>query len=148
MAGRSEMWVGWQAFMDKFWFGHGSWAYDTTGRYRMMMYEMHGENTSITVYANSRFLIPTHSVLVGYGTSNGVIALFALGFIAFRFLRVGVMSLKECDSRYLIVLSYLVIDLFWNILFSPTSHFRLFIPVNFAVIFILYVFQRKRIVTE
>lgn len=148
MAGRGEMWVGWQAFMDKFWFGHGSWAYDTTGRYRMMMYEMHEENIPIAVYANSRFLIPSHSVLIGYAMANGVFALLILGFITFRFLQMGIMSLRECDSRYLIVLSYLVIDLFWNILFSPNSHLRLFIPVNFAVIFILYLVSRKNIIRE
>lgn len=147
MAGRSEMWVGWQAFMDKFWFGHGSWAYDTTGKYRMMMYEMQGENMPITVYANSRFLIPSHSVLIGYAMANGVSALFTLVIITFRFLRMGIMSFRKCDSRYLIVLSYLVIDLFWNILFSPTSHLRLSIPINFAVIFILYL-SRKNIVKK
>lgn len=143
MAGRGGMWVGWQAFMDKFWFGHGSWAYDTTGRYRIMMYKMHGENMPMTVYANSRFLIPSHSVLIGYAMANGVFALLVLGFITFRFLQMGVLSLRRCDSQYLIVLSYLVIDLFWNILFSPNSHLRLFIPINFSVIFILFLSKRN-----
>lgn len=46
MAGRSEVWVGWQAFMDKFWLGHGAWPYDTTGHYQRLMYTMHGERLS------------------------------------------------------------------------------------------------------
>lgn len=143
MAGRSGMWIGWQAFMDKFWFGHGAWPYDSTGRYIKMMYEMHGEDLKLAITANSRFLIPSHSVLIGYGMMNGIFAFITLIFITFRFLRMGIMSLKKCDVRYLIVLSYLIIDLFWNILFSPTSHLRLFIPVNFAIIFTLYITQQQ-----
>ena len=30
MAGSAEAWVGWQAFMDRCWFGHGCWASATT----------------------------------------------------------------------------------------------------------------------
>lgn len=48
MAGRSEVWIGWQAFMDKFWCGHGAWAYDFSGRYQRMMLAMHDELSTFT----------------------------------------------------------------------------------------------------
>ena len=108
IAGRSEAWVGWQAFMDKFWFGHGAWPYDTTGRYQRMMLAMHG-----------------------------IFAFLAMGYIVFYFLWKGVSAFVKCDNRYKLVLIYNVFNLFSITLFAPQSHFRQTMPVAFAVIFVL-----------
>lgn len=138
MAGRSEVWIGWQAFMDKFWCGHGAWAYDFSGRYQRMMLAMHDELSTFTRNQVSyHFLIPSHSVLIGSGMMNGVFAFLSTGAIVAYFLRKGVLSFVRCDNRYKLVLVYYVMDLFWTALFSPQSHFRLTMPVAFAIIFVL-----------
>lgn len=135
MAGRTEAWVGWQAFMDKFWLGHGSWALDTTGRYQRLMAEMHGVRLAVV---DSKYQVPAHSVLIAMGMKNGIIAFLVLGFILIYFLSKGIFAMKKCDSRYALVLSYFMFSCFWNALFSPSSHFRLTLPISFAVILVLY----------
>lgn len=138
MAGRSEVWIGWQAFMDNFWFGHGAWAYDSTGRYQRMMIALHGELSTFTrSQVSYHFLIPSHSVLIGSGMMNGVFAFLSMGVIVVYFLRKGVLSFIHCDDRYKLVLVNSVISLFWTALFSPQSHFRLTMPMAFAIIFVL-----------
>lgn len=137
MAGRSEVWVGWQAFMDKFWFGHGAWPYDTTGHYQRLMFMMHGDKL-LPDQLSYHFLIPSHSVLIGSGMMNGVFAFLTMLYIIFYFLKRGILALVSCERKYLLVLSFYVLNLFWNALFSPQSHFRQTIPIAFAIILILY----------
>lgn len=138
MAGRREAWVGWQAFMDKFWFGHGAWAYDTTGHYQRLMLSFHDEDIFLTRDRISyHYLIPSHSVLVGSGMMNGVFAFLAMGYIVFYFFLKGLRGLVECENRYKLVLAYFVFEMFWTTLFSPQSHFRATLPVFFSVVFIL-----------
>ena len=136
--GRSETWVGWQAFMDKFWFGHGAWPYDTTGRYQRMMLAMHDELSTISRNQISfHYLIPSHSVLVGSGMMNGIFAFLAMGYIVFYFLRKGASAFVKCENKYKLVLIYNVLELFSIMLFAPQSHFRQTMPVAFAIIFVL-----------
>lgn len=138
MVGRSEVWVGWQAFMDNFWFGHGAWPYDTTGRYQRMMLAMHDELFTMSRdQVSFHYLIPSHSVLVGSGMMNGVFAFLTMGYIVFYFLRKGVSSFIRCENRYKLVLVFYVFSLLWTALFSPQSHFRQTMPVAFAIIFVL-----------
>lgn len=146
MAGRSEVWVGWQAFMDKFWFGHGAWPYDTTGHYQRLMFMMHGDTLSPDTLSY-HFLIPSHSVLIGSGMMNGVFAFSAILYIIFYFLKKGFMSMEFCEQKYLLVLAYYILNLLWNALFSPQSHFRQTLPIAFAIILILYLsnIQKKKI---
>ena len=140
MAGRSEMWVGWQAFMDKFWFGHGAWPYDPSGKYQRMMYAMHDEVRKLPLDTN--YLIPSHSVLVGCGMMNGVFAFLAMAYIVFFFLKRGVLSFVRCEKAYKLVLVYYVFNLLWTTLFSPQSHFRLSMPIAFAIIFVIHAYIR------
>lgn len=149
IAGRSEVWVGWQAFMDKFWFGYGAWPYDTTGRYQRMMFVLHGELAAMTRnQLNFHYLIPSHSVLIGCGMMNGVFAFLSMGFIVFYFIRKGVLSLVRCENQYKLVLVYYVINLFWTAMFSPQSHFRQTMPVAFAIIFIMSISVYKARLAE
>lgn len=138
MAGRREAWVGWQAFMDKFWLGHGAWAYDTTGHYQRLMLHFHDGAAALSRDQISfHYLIPSHSVLVGSGMMNGVFAFLAMGYIVFYFFLKGLRGLVECENRYKLVLAYFVFEMFWTTLFSPQSHFRATLPVFFSVVFIL-----------
>lgn len=139
MAGRREVWIGWQAFMDKFWFGHGAWPHDTTGYYQKLMYEMSDKLFALTKdRVNYNFLIPSHSVIIGAGMMNGIFAFLAISYIVFYFLRKGIISLKKCEHKFLLVLAYFVYNLFWNALFSPQSHFRQTLPIAFAIILVIY----------
>lgn len=139
MAGRSEAWVGWQAFMDKFWFGHGAWPYDSTGKYQRLMLAMHNELATVSKNQISfHYLIPSHSVLIGSGMMNGIFAFLTMAYIVIFFLWKGLCSFIECENKYKLILVYLVLDLSWTALFSPQSHFRLTMPINFAIIFIMY----------
>lgn len=145
MAGRSEVWVGWQAFMDRFWFGHGAWAYDTTGHYQRLMYTLSDNILSLTKDKVSyHFLIPSHSVVVGCGMMNGIFAFLSMIYIIFYFLKRGFITLGFCERKYLLVLAYYEYNLFWNALFSPQSHFRQTLPIAFAIILILYLSDRNQ----
>ena len=138
LVGRSEAWVGWQAFMDKFWFGHGAWAYDATGRYQRMMLAMHDELSTISRNQISfHYLIPSHSVLIGSGMMNGVFVFLIMGYIVLYFLRKGISNFVKCGNMYKLVLIYNVFNLFSITLFAPQSHFRQTMPVMFAIIFVL-----------
>lgn len=124
--------------MDEFWFGHGAWAYDSSGRYQRMMLSMHGELSTFTRNQVSyHYLIPSHSVLIGSGMMNGVFAFLSMGYIVFYFLWKGVRSFVKCEDRYKLVLVFQVFDLFWATFFSPQSHFRLTMPISFAIIFVM-----------
>lgn len=143
MAGRSEMWVAWQAFMDKFWFGHGAWPYDSTGKYQRMMYAMHDDLRNMSL--DLHYMIPSHSVLVGSGMMNGIFSFLAMAYIIFFFVKRGVLSFIRCGIAYKLVLVYYVFDLLWTAFFSPQSHFRLSMPIAFAIIFVIHASIRKGI---
>ena len=143
MAGRSEMWVGWQAFMDKFCFGHGAWAYDTTGKYVRMMYAMHGDLRGTPPDLHT--FIPSHSVLVGSGMMNGIFAFVAMAYILFFFVKRGVLSFMRCEKAYKLILVYYVFNLLWTAFFSPQSHFRLSMPIAFAIIFVIHASIRTNV---
>lgn len=145
MAGRSEVWVGWQAFMDKFWFGHGAWAYDTTGHYQRLMYALRDNLSLLTKDKISfHYLIPSHSVIIGSGMMNGILAFLAMIYIVFFFLKKGLYSLKFCGRKNILVLSYYECFLFWNAFFSPQSHFRMTLPIAFAIILSIYLSARNK----
>lgn len=139
MAGRSEVWIGWQAFMDRFWFGHGAWAYDTTGYYQRLMFIITDNLSELTKgKIDYNYQIPAHSVLIAMGMKNGIGAFLTFGFLLIFFLKKGAVCLQYCKKKYLLVLSYFILNLFWHALFSPSSHFRLTIPIAFAIILTLY----------
>lgn len=127
MMGRSEAFVGWIAFMDKPLFGHGAWAEDIGGRYHILQ-----ANISNTIYnVNALNVIPAHSVIIGAGMQNGILAFIFMVSIFVFFIKNGVKSINKKDP-FLIIILYLIIFLVWNGLFSPVSHFRLTMPLGFA----------------
>lgn len=144
MMGRREVWVGWQAFMDRFWFGHGAWAYDTTGHYQRLMYALTDNLSALTKDRISyHFLVPSHSVIVGSGMMNGVFAFLLVIYIIFFFFKKGLLVLGSCDRKYLLVLAYYEYNMLWNSWFSPQSHFRSTIPIAFAIILSIYLISKN-----
>ena len=142
LVGRSEMWVGLQAFMDSFWFGHGAWPYDTDGRYELMLLELHGLSGP-NIRLSSDFVIPSHSVWIGSGMMNGIFAFATMGYIVYFFLKRGWTAIMHSEKTYQLVLSYFMLDLFWTAFFSPQSHFRWSMPIAFALLFVMYNVSKK-----
>ena len=132
--GRPDSFVGWQAFMDNFWFGHGSWAADITGKYNRLLISMQDVKNIKNVDVS---LIPTHSVLISAGTYNGIFAFLFMFSILYFFIKRGIQSVNQNDA-YLIIVVYCIFDILWNGLFSPASHFRLTLPLSFAILLTSY----------
>jgi hypothetical protein len=136
--GRTEVFVCMEAFMDKFWTGHGAWAKDITGKYNLMIFQF--RNSKI---ANmEKDIIPAHSVLVGAGMQNGVFAFMFMFMILYFFLKRGFMAISKNDPYVVIIVSFMV-SILWHGLFSPTSGFRLLFPTYFVMLLTSYLVNKK-----
>lgn len=140
--GRGEFFVGIQAFLDKFLFGHGAWAKDTTGKYWIMLARLKGENSSFI-----GTWLPVHSVLIGWGVYNGIFTLLAGIKLFVFFLKTSYKTLiiTSFKNPLKYCLSYSIIAFLWNILFSPPSHFRLSLPIYMAGILTTYFYSQKKL---
>ncbi|MDR1895707.1 MAG: hypothetical protein LBR10_02835 [Prevotellaceae bacterium] len=138
--GRTEVFVGFIAFMDKFWFGHGAWALDETGKYHLLMALY--KNKDVDTNFEYDDIIPAHSVLIGSGMYNGIFAFIFMLTIFIFFIKRGFKSLSKHDPYVMIVVSFLI-SLIWNGLFSPTSHFRISMPLYFATFLATYLINTK-----
>lgn len=134
--GRGEFFVGITAFMDEFFLGHGAWAMDSTRKYWRLLAEIQG-----TVYYSGLGTVwmPVHSVFLGWGVYNGLIAFLAGMRIVVKFSKMAFKSFWLVNrSPYIYMLSYSIIAFLWNGLFSPPSHFRLTLPIFMACIYFCY----------
>lgn len=133
--GRSEFFVGITAFFDKFLFGHGAWAMDTTRKYWTLLVKLHGE-----VYSGQGTpWMPVHSVILGWGVYNGILAFIAGMRIFIMFCKMAIKALKtSAHSISIYCLAYSFLNFLWNGLFSPPSHFRLTLPVYMVIIYFCY----------
>lgn len=146
MTGRAEFVVGLEAFKDKPWFGHGAWALDHTGRYRKMLIDVQGSAKGeqrklfFENIMKSNGLIPSHSILIGMGKTNGIIAfLLVLGIVLYVLGKGMKIYNKYADGRYVAILLTHIFTIAWSALFSPISLFRLLLPISFAIVLSLYV---------
>jgi hypothetical protein len=141
MRGRAETVVGMEAFMDKFWTGHGAWAKDVTDKYLILLLLLHDSDKSVNDIDSS--IIPAHSVLVGAGMQNGVFAFVFMFMILYFFLKKGFIAISKTDPYIIIIVSF-IMSILWNGLFSPTTHFRLSLPVGFAILLTSYLINMKK----
>jgi hypothetical protein len=127
--GRSEFLVSSKAFLEKPILGHGSWAEDRTGFYRLFRinraYELGEELDLQTSYAQLQYqlstdvsLIPTHSFLMGALVWGGILAgafwVYILYWLADTYLRLhSFVNFYFFNGIILLV---------WNILFSPFGY--------------------------
>lgn len=136
--GRTEVFVGWVAFKDRFWTGHGAWAKDETGKYRTLTFAIRD-----TEYREiEQDVIPSHSVLIGTGMQNGIFAFLFMLTILFLFLNKGIKSIRINDPGILIAFNFLF-ALSWHGLFSPISHFRLTFPLFFAFLLTSFLVKER-----
>jgi len=140
LRGRAEVWVGWKAFMDSFFFGHGAWAYDRTGTYLNLLLKTQHVSEYVGKMGDEMYLIPSHSVIIGAGMMNGVFAFVSMLLLIFFFIKRAIFAILKVPYRYRIVLLSFLFSLAWNAVFSPMSHFRLTLPLYCVGI---YIFHRK-----
>lgn len=139
LSGRTESASSLAAISDRPFTGFGAWAEDPGYKYHMIAAEYQDENISMERILNSRNLIPAHSVILGTGVNNGIFAMFVMFIILWFFIRSGAKALyKGNEYNYLIV--FCIMQLIWNGLFSPVSHFRGAFPIYFCCC--LYAYER------
>ena len=136
--GRTETFVGWVAFIDQPWFGHGAWAKDTTGKYRALIFKFRDSESKISDLG----IIPSHSIIIGAGMQNGLLAFIFMGSILIFFIKKGFKSINRVDPYIIIIISF-IISIIWNGLFSPISHFRLTLPLAFAILLSTYILNKR-----
>lgn len=140
--GRTEAFVGWVAFMDKPLFGHGAWAIDKNRKYQALAHSL--KNSDSVFRVEDLNIIPSHSVLIGSGMQNGIIAFIFMGSILYFFIKKGFLSINKLDPYIVVNISF-IIAIIWNGLFSPQSHFRLTLPLYFSFLLVSYLVNEKRL---
>jgi hypothetical protein len=144
MIGRSEVFIGMQAFADAPLLGHGAWSPDPNFKYHSMQLELTNSDRDIkSIYMHTINIIPVHSVIIGSGVYNGISAFIFMVAIFYFFIRRGISTVNKNNVYLFIIISFLV-TLLWNSLFSPQSHFRLDMPPYFAFLFAIYSIKNKR----
>lgn len=132
--GRTESMVGLSAFADSPLIGWGAWPKDPGMRYNSMLFEIQNTRQDKRVDAD---IIPTHSVVVGYGVYNGVLAMLMAVVIIVFFVKRGVLALRH-QNIFAFVLSSSLVGLIWDGLFSPISSMRFQFVLYFASIYYVY----------
>lgn len=143
MAARHDFFVSLVAFMDKPLLGHGAWAKDETLKYALLSAELADEDER-KVINNVDYqgypLVPIHSILVGMGTRNGILA-FLLFFSIFVFVYKRAFSLLLSKPYALPYVCYLIIASIQAVLFSPPAILKGNIAVMWAILMALYYFE-------
>lgn len=132
---RTEFFVGIYAFMDHFFLGMGAWAKDVTGEYWELLHRLSNNDSGFI-----GIWMPVHSVFMGWGVYNGILAFLAglriVVFIVKKFIYIVKHSLY---CNYAVSVCFMFVAFMWNLLFSPPSHFRMFLPIYMAVMLSIYV---------
>lgn len=144
MNGRAYTFVGMYAFMDKFWTGHGAWAEDKGYKYHFLLKQFNtSKKENIETFRNH---IPSHSVIIGMGTRNGILAFSILLLIIGSILKLGFKSIphtKDASIKYL--LYYSIVFIIWNGTFSPMGQLKNSLPLYFAICMTLFLKEKKHL---
>ncbi len=130
MMGRTETFVGAMAFLEKPFTGWGAWPTDPNAKYHIMAAELTDKN----IILNSlHYFIPSHSILIGTGMQNGIIALLLTFYILIFYIQKGLFCIRN-KNRYKIVTTLFMIMIIWHMLFSPITQLRLILPLYMSFI--------------
>jgi len=119
LGARSEIVISLEAFYDRPFFGHGSWAenYDYKYQYINLMDLLGTMNLDFktALYLSTNDLIPCHSYLMGAIVWGGLFSGLFWLFILYKIINVMVKN----SNKLSLLQVYLSITTLWNILFSP-----------------------------
>lgn len=135
MVGRAETPAEVAAITDSPWIGWGAWAKDPGLKYHAIAAAALG--VSRHEYYPELSSIPGHSVIFQAGVNNGIFAMIIMIAILWYFLRRGYLSLNK-NNPYLYLIIFCMMQLIWNGLFSPMSHFRGWFPIYFICCLLAY----------
>lgn len=139
--GRTESTVSLKAISDSPWIGWGAWREDSNYKYHKIQSKF--LNEKFDKQRVDHHWIPTHSVILGAGVNNGIFAMLAISIIIFFFIYKGGKSLVP-SNPYLYLVIFCLMELIWNGLFSPTSHFRNSFPEYFVYCLFSYKLYEQR----
>ena len=121
LGGRPEILVSTRAVLDSPILGHGSWAKDP--KYQEMLSDMLIEqgqrgNLQEMEMSSSNGMIPAHSHLMGAWVNAGILGAVFWAFIFWRVIK-GIVQVTVLRPPLAPVYAYLLVELSWDILFSP-----------------------------
>lgn len=132
---RTDFVVSAVAFMDKPLWGHGSWATDRTLKYHILLAELHGEEYKPS--SEEYGYVPTHSVVLSKGVSNGIFAFLVFLWIFIMMYRIGLKGLSK-GSIYNPYLIWTIISSFQHLMFGPPAILKNNGSIAFAIMFALF----------
>lgn len=136
LAGRTEVFVGYLAFLDKPLTGWGAWAEDPHNFYNHLLLQLKDDTNDYILYET----IPSHSVIMGSAMMHGILGLIIILSIFISIVTKAIRVLNSGQTRTLpsIILCSMLISFIWNMLFSPQSTLRESLAVNMAIILIYH----------
>lgn len=136
LSARTDFFVSTIAFLDKPLWGHGSWAIDYTGKYHLLQLRMLDDKSKVKT--ETLKLIPCHSVVMGKGVSNGIIAFVVFLWIFIKVYKLGLKGLSSRESPYNVYLLWTIISSFQLLLFGPPAVLKNNGSIAFAVMLALF----------
>jgi hypothetical protein len=143
VTGRAETYVGLLAALEKPIFGHGSWPKDPTGKYQLMVFNLHDDEQNYDSFFASNeehSIIPSHSVLIGAWMSAGIFAFLAVIYVIFLFFKNGFNLLRNrlfINNSLYILVAYYIVNSSWIFLFSALGSLKLTLPIMISVVLVL-----------
>jgi hypothetical protein len=139
MTGRGETFAAVTAINDQPYFGHGSWATDKTLKYYQILLMFHDEEFNPNKVAESDYLIPSHSILLGAWINCGIGGFIAVLLILIYLLKMGFFLIRNAQNAAIYpVIVILTIGLIWTFAFSPFQQLRFSIPATGAILLSSY----------
>lgn len=139
LLGRTEVFVGILAAIERPIIGYGPWAVDVSGKFSQLIFVLrdNGLTGDFTRY------IPTHSVIVGSWVWGGVLGLLSILYIARRFFLLVLSAIKI--RHYMLPLIGVICGMsLWHFVFSPIGHIRITLPMSFGILFAHYLSSIKK----
>lgn len=135
LSGRTESPASLAAICDRPFTGFGAWAKDP--RYKYHKVQAKAQRNVFVLRDGTVNIIPAHSVVLQTGVHYGIFAMIMMAYILYYFMKKGIQSMsKGCIYNYIVV--FCIMQLIWNGLFSPLSHFRNEFPVFFCICLYAY----------
>lgn len=133
---RADFYISYLAFLDKPLWGHGAWAKDTDFKYALIQAKLFPKD-EVKIDKDVDRLVPAHSVVMGMGSRNGILALILIICIFYVVYRVAIKALW-ISSPYNVYLIFMIISSFQHLLFGPSAILKNNGAIAFAIFFALY----------